>query len=560
MNADVRMGRSAARHLRFALAAVGALTVCGQSVAFAGNATEHSRIAALAQFDLAAGQPRLALARTEGAQGAQSESVAWQRARALMETGQVARARDLLERQLQGQTHRGDAALVLGRIANTEGNTAGASRYFDTAARLGFGETRQQALYELAALKLEADDPDAAGQLLATMEPGYWAALGYMNLAGVYSTRDLNAARPLVALRVALAMSEQDEIGDRSASLRSQLLVRAGYLSYLQEDHEKAIGFFEQVPLDSYHTPRALYLHGLALAARDNHRAAMQSWHRARKYPLAYPGVEDAWLGMGRGYDLSGYLGQAGEAYLAANASYESERVTLKKLADRINDEGAWKALIVDARGDDAQWFLADSRTLTQPRMAYLLQFMEGTAAQEAVSRVSELVDLELYLAEKHQHLNVWKTSLRERLATAPGSAGTSRAELADRAETLRAQIQTLAQRQGDRSVRDELSNTAETLSAVETALTSLERRLAKRDARLAALVRRADAALANVQSLRSQVAKLQERAESSLDRVALAFVKDQDKRMAFALDKTEQQIAHLYEYLALETLERGGR
>lgn len=557
MDADVRMSRSFVRNVRFALVAVGVLTVCGQNVAFAGNATEVARMAALAQFDLAAGKPRLALARTEGSQG---ESVAWQRARALMGTGQVVRARDLLERQLQGQTHRGDAALILGRIANSEGDAAGASRYFDTAARLGFGETRQQALYELAALKLGADDPDAAGQLLATMEPGYWAALGYMNLAGVYSIRDLNAARPLVALRVALAMSEQDAMGERSASLRSQLLVRAGYLSYLQEDHEKAIGFFEQVPLNSYHMPRALYLHGLALAARDNHRAAMQSWHRARKYPLAYPGVEDAWLGMGRGYDLSGYLGQAGEAYLAANASYESERVTLKKLAARIEADGAWKTLILDARGSDAQWFLADSRTLTQPRMAYLLQFMESSVAQEAVSRVSELVDLKLYLAEKQQNLIVWKTSLRERLATDPGSAGMRRAGLADRAETLREQVQALAQRQGAKSVPDELSNTAETLSAVENALNALEQRLAKRDARIAALVRRADAALANIQSLSSQVAKLQERAESSLDRVALTFVSDQDKRMAFALDKTEQQIAHLYEYLALEALERGGQ
>lgn len=111
-------------------------------------------------------------------------------------------------------------------------------------------------------------------------------------------------------------MSDGDANSERSQHLKNNLLVRAGYLAYQHGEFDKAISFLEKVDLDSFNTPRALYLHGLALAEKGNHRAAMQSWHRARKYPLAYPGVADAWIGMGRGYDLSGYLGQAGEAYL----------------------------------------------------------------------------------------------------------------------------------------------------------------------------------------------------------------------------------------------------
>jgi hypothetical protein len=42
------------------------------------------------------------------------------------------------------------------------------------------------------------------------------------------------------------------------------------------------------------------------------------------------------------------------------------------------------------------------------------------------------------------------------------------------------------------------------------------------------------------------------------LDKLALDYVAGQDQQMAFALDKTEQQIAHLYEYLALENLGEG--
>lgn len=508
----------------------------------------------LAQFALASGQPEKALARIGREE---SESSSWVKAQALVATGQTEAAQELLNRQLNGRNHRGDAALLLARIAQREGDSQRAREHFEAAARLGFGETRQRALYQLAAMELAAGKPDRAGQRLAEMDSGYWAALGYMNLAASYSETDRNAARPLVALRVALAMAEKDAEGDRSVALRNRLLVRAGYLSYQQEEYEKAIGFLEKVPLDSYHTPRALYLHGLALAARDNHRAAMQSWHRAKKFPLAHPGVEDAWLGMGRGYDLAGYLGQAGEAYLAANASYESERVTLRKLAARIREEGAWKALIVDAREADTQWFLADNRTLTQPRMAYLLRFMESAEAQQAVAQVADLVALETGLAERERNLRVFRGSLADRLSTPVGPAMASGKELGEKSALLRARLEAL-KNQGADPVQ--LARTPRTLGDIEDALDTLEARVGQRNARLRQLKSRLDELLGGMESLRRRAGELRQRAEAALDERVLAYVEAQDKRMVYALDKSEQQIAHLYEYLALESLQRGSQ
>ncbi|MGM0767487.1 MAG: tetratricopeptide repeat protein [Pseudomonadota bacterium] len=539
------------------LAALGLMLMSGTDVVLADTRAELERDAGLGDFALASGHPELALVRIGGLQG---DAPSWVEARALVATGQFDDAKALLTRQLDGQNHRGDAAMLLARIAVKENELQSARAHFQTAARLGFGETRQQALYELASMELADGKRDRAGQLLAGMESGYWAALGYMNLAASYSDRDRNAARPLVALRVALAMSEQDGASDRSVALRNRLLVRAGYLSYQQEEYEKAIGFLEQVPLDSYQTPRALYLHGLALAARDNHRAAMQSWHRAKKYPLAHPGVEDAWLGMGRGYDLSGYLGQAGEAYLAANASYESERVTLRKLAERVRAEGAWKALIEDARDADTQWFLADSRTLTQPRMAYLLRFMEESEAQRAVKQVAEMVELETGLAEREHDLQVFRGSLDTRLTTAPGPGIKAGKTLLTKAEALRTRLEALKDRSGKTATRAELAAADRTLTHVEEALATVEARAEKRNAHLRQLKSRVDAGMAEVKSLRSRARRLRQQAEASLNERVLAYVGEQDERMVHALDKSEQQIAHLYEYLALESLERGNR
>lgn len=520
------------------------------------NATGDDKaqlLGGLAKFALDSGDPAAALRYTRNLPGEAGQLV---RARAWMATGNGDSARGLLEQLVAGQYYRGQAALLLADLAASGGELEIARKHLETAAKLSHGDTRQQALYRLAEIQREAGETDRAGQVLASMEPGYWSALGYMNIAADYGKRDLNPSRALVALRVALAMAEEDTDSRRSDELKSRLLVRAGHLAHKHEDHDKAISFLEKVPLESYSTPQGLYLHGLALSANGNHRAAMQSWHRARKYPLAYPGVANAWLGTGRGYDLSGYLGQAGEAYLAANASFESERVTLRKLADQIRDKGAYQALVRDARDSNAEWFLADSRTLTQPRTAYLLRFMEQPRAQEAVNRVAELEKIGQQLAQSEDSLQVFRRAIQERLGSANDS--TVNGGFNDEIEALSQRIAALNERTTSVAQQKALRGAASTLADLKSSFGKLDQRLAVKDRRLNELLARTDQALERVEGIRSRATRLQGVAEKALDKIALAYVEDQDDRMAFALDRTEQQIAHLYEYLALQNIERG--
>ncbi len=528
--------------------------VCMPLQASAVGADEAQLFGGLAKFALDSGDPAAALRYTRNLSTEADQLV---RARALMATGTGDGARKLLEQLAAGQYYRGQAALLLADLAASDGEHQTASKHLEAAARLAHGDTRQQALYRLAELRREAGETDRAGQVLASMEPGYWSALGYMNIAADYGKRDLNPARALVALRVALAMSEEDTNTRRSEELKSRLLVRAGHLAHKHEDHDKAISFLEKLSLESYSTPQGLYLHGLTLSAKGNHRAAMQSWHRAKKYPLAYPGVANAWLGTGRGYDLSGYLGQAGEAYLAANASFESERVTLRKLADQIRDKGAYQALVRNARDSNAEWFLADSRTLTQPRTAYLLRFMEQPRAQEAVTRVAELEQIGQQLAQREESLGVFRRAIRERLG--PASVSTANApRYTEEIEALSERIASLHDRATLVNQQEALRGAAVTVADLKSSLGKFEQRLAEKDRRLTALLTRTEEALARVKAIRSRAIRLQGKAETALDEIALAYVENQDDRMAFALDRTEQQIAHLYEYLALQNIERG--
>ncbi|MBZ0333659.1 hypothetical protein [Marinobacter sp. AL4B] len=361
-----------------------------------------------------------------------------------------------------------------------------------------FRERREQEMFELAEQERIKGRTDAAGRYLAKMDEGYWAAMGYLNLANDFARDDLNSTRALVSLRVAMAMAAKDHKQARGNNLLDQLHLRAGYLALKSDEHDKAINLLEKVRLDSYYAPQALYLHGLALANKGNHRAAMQSWHRAKKFPLAFPGVTDAWIGMGRGYDMAGYPGQAGESWLAANAAYQGERVTLKELAQRIKQHGAYKALVEDARNTGPEWFLADSRTLTQPRMAYLLTFLEAPNAQDAVRTVALLDEMTSQLNRNAHDLSVFVVALTDLLNS---------------------------------------GNTASSLKVMLSESKHLKQR---------------------IHGLLAQVKAERARAEQTLDRLALDFVENQYQLMGHALDKTEQQIAHLYEYLALETLGEG--
>jgi len=88
----------------------------------------------------------------------------------------------------------------------------------------------------------------------------------------------------------------------------------------------------------------------------------------------------------------------------------------------------------------------------------------------------------------------------------------------------------------------------------------ALNEQILQRPERLEKVLNEARAMRDATKDLRYKALSLREQAARELDALALAFVKKQTQRMTHALDKTEQQIAHLYEYLALENLGEGAQ
>lgn len=523
-------------------------------------ATGHPELdLGIARFALATGDDAAALWYTNNPE---TEHESLIRARALLNTGSQNEAVVLLDRLIDGDYYRGEAALLKSTLmvksTLMDGDQSSRARLLELASKKGHGDIRQQAFFHLAEMARTNERPERAGQILASMNAGYWSALGYMNMAADYAKRDLNPSRALISLRVAMAMAEEDPYRARGDALKSQLLVRAGLLAYENEDYDKAIRFLEKVTLESYSMPQGLYLHGLALSAKGKHRDAMQSWHRARKYPLAFPGVAESWLGTGRGYDLAGYLGQAGEAYLSASASYDSERVTLRKLANLIREKGAFEALVAGAGEIQAEWFLADSRMLTQPRIAYLLRFMENAGSQEAVRRVRDLDNMLNRMAQQERTLTVFRGVLKERLADRSNQAsGISRAFAANFDALVRRISSARENATGGSDHALELRQLTFTLADVRDSAGRFGARVDNRDQQLRGLSAKVGSALTRLERNSQRARQALNKANAELDQRMLTYVDSEAERMTVALEKAEQQIAHLYEYLALQSLDR---
>lgn len=505
------------------------------------------------------------------------------------------------------------AQLGLATIAIGEGQDVDALKLLQSAIPDLKGEAREKALYKLSDIQRRKGDLEAAAGSLGKMNDGYWAALGYMNLATAYAKLDSDPSRTLVALHVAAAMLN-GQTGGRDLELLDRINLIAGYLTVKSGQYDAALSFLNQVRLNSYYAPQALYLHGLAQSRQEDYRDAMQFWHRARKYPLAFEGVADASMGMGLAFDESGYLGQAGDAYLGAASAFEAELVNIRKIEEQVRKDGAWKAMLVASKGDNVEWYLADSKSLNTPRQAYLMRLMEQPKAQAAAQRVAELSRMDKRLAVKEHDLAVFADMLQQRLARVrSSSSGAEMSNVRARLASLQARYQSLHARlqkatssndleslvSGDlaqkfqqldalrrqavkqqadaatlarierlhgllvwraeeqeslnsRQLEATLQQAGDDLTRLQASVSEFDDRLSATPAHFRQLLARVKAQQARVAEARSTLAGLRQRSEQAFDQVTLAFLDAQSDRIATWRDRSNQEIAHLYEYLAI--------
>ncbi|MFE8069700.1 hypothetical protein QQM79_01455 [Marinobacteraceae bacterium S3BR75-40.1] len=571
--------------------------------------------AGLVGYALDTGDPYQAL---NYAQGAKGEKLDLLRARAFADLGLNTKAIASFHSVVEANGRLGpEARLELAHLALKQGDADEARQQLAAALPRLSGDKLAEALFYRAEIARQGGNLQQAAQALSKMPKSPWAAMGYFNLATAYANRESSPARPVVALRIAASMVSGEDTGLNN-DLADRSRIAAGLLSLQADEPEKALNFLKKVHLDSYNASEGFYLHGLALARLDRYRPALQSWHRAVKFPLAYAGVPEAHIAMGRAYDEEGFVGQAAEAYLSANAAFEKEIVNIRKLIEDVEKKGGYEAMIEASRHSDVEWFLAESRSVTAPRLAWLMRYMESSEAQGAVRLVAEIDELISRLGESQHDLDVFQRMLQERISKVTGDRGRrtrerlqekrhnletrakqlqqryktaieegnvtalASGELADRLETLKRleakaedqrtaqekeQLRRLkglmtweAQQQFERNqagLDRQLARMEKQIDEMETNLGSFDRKADKAPERFQALLKRVKAGRGGIDQLLARARDYREKAASRMTDNVLAYLREQEQNMNDHLDRSKQEIAHLYEYMAVSRLQK---
>ena len=516
-----------------------------------------------ARFDVTAGHLAQALSALDGEASPAGDLA---RARVLISAGAWDEANALLEQVMNSASTayvRDHALAERARLLAASGQPAAALELLANPLQLILGSDQEPTAYRAAALNMQLGRFDRAGAVLQKMKPGYWVALGYLNLASYVHSEEVRnrsrSSRPLVSLRVALALLEEswnasDASPELKKDLKSRILLRAGYLALEQEDYIKARDLLDQLPVDGLQAPMGFYLHGVATAKAGDYRRAMQSWHRAKKYPLAFEGVDQAWLAMASGYEESGYIGQAGEAYLEASSVLRNELVTLSELIGKVKTDGAWQEFANAGAGGSVEWFLRDGGAKGSAAAAYFVNFLPVPEYQRSVEKVSTLNSLRERIALDLRDLNILSGHLKRRSNQAgsakdrsepPGLPDSLLSELETRVADLRARTQSTS--------RD--SATVESLALQIAELRKASDALPEQKAEMTSKRREAIGRLDQLrEELKAQDAlarELLKEAEARMNTDFQNYLTSEQARFRQVVDLAEQELAHLYEYIA---------
>jgi hypothetical protein len=252
-----------------------------------------------------------------------------------------------------------------------------------------------------------------AGQALNDVLGGIWAAYAYYNLAISYAETSRDNTRALGALYIAESLNTGQSKEAKSLSDRINLV--AGKLYLDAKKYDSAIQFFKKIHLDSESTPAGLYLNGLAYLESGDFRAATQTWHSLKTYPVVNQNVAEAYLAIPFAFERSGYISQTIESYLDASNTFEAELEKITKIDALLLKHGAAKIFIEDSELEGLEWFLAKDVIKNTTRAVYYQYLLQNDALYDQVRLYSELKMLQNSLYFWTSQLDVFDESISKK-------------------------------------------------------------------------------------------------------------------------------------------------
>jgi hypothetical protein len=252
-----------------------------------------------------------------------------------------------------------------------------------------------------------------AGQALNDVLGGIWAAYAYYNLAISYSETSRDNTRALASLGIAESLNTGKS--KEAKSLNDRINLAAGKLYLDAKKYDSAVQFFKKIYLNSESTPAGLYLNGLALLESGDFRAATQTWHSLKTYPVLNQSVAEAYLAIPYAFERSGYISQTLEAYLDASNTFEMELEKIAKIDALVIKHGAAKVFIEDSGLEGLELFLAKDVIKNTTQAVYYQYLMQNEDLYDQVRLYSELNMLRNSLDFWASQLTVFDESLSKK-------------------------------------------------------------------------------------------------------------------------------------------------
>ena len=301
----------------------------------------------------------------------------------------------------------------LGRIEYLQGNCLPTLKSFKKIKNNLSLEDKEPWAFYRANCFIKLGSNVRAGQALNDVLGGIWAAYAYYNLAISYSKSSRDNTRALASLGIAESLNTGKS--KEAKSLNDRINLAAGKLYLDVKKYDSAVQFFRKIYLNSESTPAGLYLNGLALLESGDFRAATQTWHSLKTYPVLNQSVAEAYLAIPYAFERSGYISQTLEAYLDASNTFEMELEKIDKIDTALVKHGASKIFLEDSNIAGLEWFLAKDVIKNTNQAVYYQYLMTNEGLYDQVRLYSELKMLQTSWEFWLSQLKVFDESLSKK-------------------------------------------------------------------------------------------------------------------------------------------------
>ncbi|MFT6906269.1 MAG: hypothetical protein ACJAS1_002934 [Oleiphilaceae bacterium] len=392
-----------------------------------------------------------------------------------------------------------------------------------------------------------------AGQALNDVLGGIWAAYAYYNLAISYAETSRDNTRALGALYIAESLNTGQSKEAKSLSDRINLV--AGKLYLDAKKYDSAIQFFKKVHLDSESTPAGLYLTGLAYLESGDFRAATQTWHSLKTYPIVNQNVAEGYLAIPFAFERSGYISQTIESYLDASNTFEAELEKITKIDALLVKHGAAKIFIEDSTLEGLEWFLAKDVIKNTMRAVYYQYLMQNEALYDQVRLYSELKMLLNSLEFWTSQLVVFDESLSKKKKSFKQERSMFDApNVLSKINVQKSKIDTVVSQPGMTSSLssnlqlDVLKNSIEVL---KIRLVSLQEKVQKGEALLNKQLNESKALNQTIQNIQKRLSLLISKLDDELTKSLRKRLSTLKSTMISNFERSEQGRIHLFEDMA---------